>query len=129
MIVLDTHAWLWWCDDPGRLSSHAREVIADAAGIGISAMSCYELAALATRGRVELDPDAGVWIADALANPSTIVLPVDADIAIAGAQIPRDDFPGDPADRMIYATARVHGIPLVTKDRALRAFDPRGTVW
>lgn len=89
----------------------------------------YELAALATRGRVGLDPDAGVWIADALANPSTVVLPVDADIAIAGAQIPRDDFPGDPADRIIYATARVHGIPLVTKDRALRAFPPRGTVW
>lgn len=129
MIVLDTHAWLWWCDDPSRLSLRARAAIADATQLGVSAISCFEVTALATRGRVELDPDAGVWIADALANPSTVVLPVDADIAIAGAQIPRDDFPGDPADRMIYATARVHGIPLVTKDRALRAFDPRGTVW
>jgi PIN domain nuclease of toxin-antitoxin system len=84
---------------------------------------------LAARGRVGLDPGAGAWIADALADPSTVALPVDIEVAIARAQLPRDDFPCDPADRMIYATALVHGIPLVTKDRALRAFDPRGTVW
>jgi len=129
VIVLDTHAWLWWCDDQRRLSSRARNAIAAAAEIGISAISAYELAALAARGRVGLDPDAGAWIADALADPSTVALPVDTDIAIAGARLPRDDFPGDPADRLIYATARVHGVPLVTKDGALRAFDPRGTVW
>lgn len=129
MIVLDTHAWLWWCDDPSRLSSRARAAIADAAQLGVSAISCFELTGLAARGRLDLDPDAATWIADALAGPASVLLPVDLEVAIAGAQFPRDEFPGDPADRMIYATARVHGVPLVTKDGALRAFDPRGTVW
>lgn len=129
MIVLDTHAWLWWCDDPRRLSSRARATIAQAAQLGVSAISCFELAALAAHGRIDLDPDAATWIADALAHPVNVVIPVEADVAVAAAQLPRDDFPGDPADRMIYATARVHGVPLITKDGALRAFDPRGTVW
>ena len=129
MIVLDTHAWLWWCDDPRRLSSHARAAITDATQLGVSAISCFELTALAVRGRIDLDPGAARWIADALADPLTVALAVEADVAIAAAQLPRDGFPGDPADRMIYATARVHGVPLVTKDGALRAFDPRGTVW
>jgi len=129
MIVLDTHAWLWWCDDPSRLSLRARAAIADATQLGVSAISCFELTALVARGRLDLDPDAATWIADALADPASVLLPVDLEVAIAGAQFPRDEFPGDPADRMIYATARVHGVPLVTKDGALRAFDPRGTVW
>jgi len=129
VIVLDTHAWLWWCDDPSRLSSRARAAIADAAQLGVSAISCFELTGLAARGRLDLDPDAATWIADALADPASVLLPVDLEVAIAGAQFRRDEFPGDPADRMIYATARVHGVPLVTKDGALRAFDPRGTVW
>jgi len=87
------------------------------------------LAALTARGRIDLDPDAVTWIADALKDPSTVALPVDTEVAMVGAQLPREDFPGDPADRLIYATAGVRGFPLVTKDGALRAFDPRGTVW
>lgn len=129
MIVLDTHAWLWWCDDPGRISSRARAAIEAESEVGVSAISCYELAALSARGRLDLDPDARTWIADALADPVTVLLAVDAETATAGAELPRGEFPGDPADRMIYATARVRGVPLVTRDEALRAFDPRGTVW
>lgn len=129
MILLDTHAWLWWHDDPRRLSSRARKAIEAESERGVSAITCYEVAALAERRRISLEPDARTWINDALADPSVVLLAVDAEVATTAAELPRDDFPGDPADRMIYATARLRGIPLVTKDAALRAFDPRGTVW
>jgi PIN domain nuclease of toxin-antitoxin system len=113
VIALDTHAWLWWCDDPARLSSQARDAVSHSSQLAVSAVSLFELATLAARGRIDLDPDPDTWIADAL----------------AAARLSSDAFPGDPADRMIYATAALTGSALVTKDRALRAFDPRPTVW
>ena len=52
-----------------------------------------------------------------------------ADIAVASATLDQDVFPGDPIDRIIYATARDAGAVLVTRDRALLAFDAQNTVW
>ncbi|MCP9489735.1 MAG: PIN domain-containing protein [Solirubrobacteraceae bacterium MAG38_C4-C5] len=101
-------------------------IVAGATQFGVSSelLQAHD-ANVRPRGRVDLDPDVNSRIAD----PSAAALPVDPDVALAAARLPRDDFPGDPADRMIYASARVHGVPLVTRDGALRAFDPRGTLW
>jgi PIN domain nuclease of toxin-antitoxin system len=60
MIVLDTHAWLWWVSDPSRLSRAAHRKIRTATQIGISAISCLEVATAVTKGRITLDRGAGL---------------------------------------------------------------------
>jgi PIN domain nuclease of toxin-antitoxin system len=81
------------------------------------------------RGRISLDRDIRLWVRQALAQPRVVALAPSPDVAIAAALLDPDTFPGDPVDRMIYATARDAGAVLVTRDRALRAFDDRNTIW
>ena len=67
MIVLDTHAWIWWVADPARLSTAARKAIEKERVRGICAISVWELAVLIQRGRLVLDRDVADWVRDALA--------------------------------------------------------------
>lgn len=129
LIVLDTHAWLWWSSAPERLSDAAREVIDAADRLGVCTISCWEVAMLTVRGRVELDRDVGAWVAQALAHPRARTLELTAAVALAAGLLDERDFPGDPADRIIYSTAEAAGARLVTRDRRLRDFDPRRVVW
>ncbi len=129
MIVLDTHAWIWWVTDPERLSTLAQETIAKATTIGVSTLSAWEIAMLASRKRIALDRDVGTWVRQALAQPRVEPLPPSADIAVAAGLLDAQGFPGDPADRLIYATARANRAQLVTRDAAIQAFDPQLTVW
>lgn len=129
MVVLDTHAWLWWCDDPARLSVAAREAIGAAESIGVAAISCWEVAMLALGGRVTLDRDVSRWVQQALARPGVVALPISPKVALEAALLERAAFVADPADRLIYASARGAGARLVTRDARLREFDPRGTLW
>jgi PIN domain nuclease of toxin-antitoxin system len=129
MVVLDTHAWLWWVDAPERLSAPARRAIDEAESVGIAAISCWELAMLVVRRRIELAHDVRMWIRRALAQPGVAALEFGPAVAVDAALLAREDFHGDPADRLLYATARSRGAPLVTRDRRLREFDPRGTIW
>ena len=124
MIVLDTHAWLWWVADPARLSKRARAAIDDATEIGVSAISAWEVAMLEERGRITLDRPAPRWIRAALeVDPRVVEAPIDTGIAVLAATLGADGMPGDPADRFIYATARTRRARLVTRDAALRAVD------
>lgn len=86
---------------------------------------------LVAKGRIELDRDTAAWCRQALARPGVMAVPLDPPTAIAAAApgSAGSELPGDPADRMIYATARSLGATLITKDRRLRDFDPRGTLW
>lgn len=127
MIVLDTHVWLWWQSVSGLLSRRAREAIDRADRIAVSAASCFELAMLAARGKVSLDRDVRAWVLQALAHERGQAVSVTPEIAIRAALLER--APADPFDRLVYATAAELDVPLVTKDRALRAFDPRRTIW
>jgi PIN domain nuclease of toxin-antitoxin system len=128
VILLDTHAWIWWRADPGRLSAPAADVIAAADRLGLSAISVWELGMLVRRGRISLDRDVARWVRHALADARVAVLAPGADIALAAALLD-DTFPGDPADRLIYATARHAGAPLVTRDARIARFDPDRAVW
>ena len=128
MILLDTHAWLWWTSDPSKLSRKAREAIEDSGRVGVSPISCFEISTLVRRGRVTLDRDASAWIEQALAQEGVEAIPVSPQIAIAAGAL-EDVFPGDPADRLIYATSIAADAQLVTKDKPLRRFDPVRTVW
>ena len=128
MIVLDTHAWLWWQTAEDKLSERALTAIHGAEQIGVCTASCYEIARAAKRGRIRLDRDVRTWVRQALAVDRVEELRLTSGIA-ATAGVLGDDFPGDPVDRMIYATAKHHGAFLVTRDRALRAAAPELTVW
>jgi PIN domain nuclease of toxin-antitoxin system len=129
VIVLDTHAWLWWVAEPQRLSQGAREAIDRTERLGIATISCWEIAMLAEAGRIELDRAIERWVEQALADPRTRSLPLTSSVAVRAALLGRDRFVGDPADRIIYATAREVGASLVTRDEAIREFDARGTIW
>lgn len=129
MIVLDTHAWLWWVGETGDLSAAASEEISGAEQIGVCAISCWEVVMLVQRRRLELTPDAGTWITAALAMPRVRELRLDARSAARAGALDRDSFPGDPADRLIYAAAVELGVRLVSRDTDIAAFDPARVVW
>lgn len=129
MVVLDTHAWLWWVDAPERLSPPARRAIDEAESVGIAAISCWELAMLVVKRRIGLTQDVRMWIRRALAQPGVVALELGPAIAVDAALLAREGLHGDPADRLLYATARSQGAALVTRDQRLRGFDPRGTIW
>jgi len=128
MTVLDTHTWLWWVGDPARLGKAGRRAVDQARTIGIPAICCLEVAALVARGRVVLDRPVLAWLHDALALPRTELLPLTPAIAVKAADLP-SSFPGDPADRLITATAILESAMLVTKDERIRGFAEVRSVW
>lgn len=128
MTVLDTHVWLWWIDEDPRLSVAAREVIERGGDIGISTISMWEVATLERLGRIRLLPDLRTWIRRAAAREGVSALPPTTEIAVAaGSLLP--PFPGDSADRIIYATALVNDSRIVSGDRRLARHDPARVVW
>lgn len=126
-VVLDTHAWIWWASDPALLSAKARKAIAGARIVGVPAISCWEVAMLCTKGRLKLDRDVGTWVRAALALPRVMLLELSPEVAVAAAKLA--ELHGDPADRMIAATAMELGAPLVTKDAMLARFVPVHAIW
>lgn len=127
-VLLDTHALHWWTADPNRLSPTATAVLETADELAVAAMTWYELAWLATRRRIVVDRPIRAWLLDLAVYVRTIG--VSPAVAIIAAELP-ETFPGDPADRLIYATAIEHGLQLVTKDRRMHDHpQPRPiTVW
>jgi PIN domain nuclease of toxin-antitoxin system len=127
-VLLDTHTLQWWSAEPERLSRRAAEAVAEADQLAVAAISWFELAWLAMHERIVVTVPIRSWL-ERLANEvQTIgITPAIADTA---ATLP-STFPGDPADRLIYATAVEHGCRLVTKDGRLRKHPhPRPiTVW
>lgn len=128
MIVLDTHVWLWWQTTDEKLSERARAAIHGAERIGVCTASCYEIARATQSGRIRLDRDVRAWVRQALAVDGVEALSLTNDIAASAGAL-GDDFPGDPVDRIICATAREHGARLVTRDRTLRTAAPELTLW
>lgn len=132
MIVLDTHALVWWVSDPTRIPAKARRA-ADGArdkgeGIIVSSISIWEVAMLIAAGRLTLTVEAATWIASVEALPFLRFVPVDNRIAAMAVAL--SGFPHrDPADRMIVATALVLNATLVTADRRMRAYGPVVTLW
>ena len=129
MILLDTHAWIWWVDDPSQLSQRARNAIDAAAvdnGIHISSISAWEVALLVSKGRLQLTMSVDDWIAHTEALPFVTFVPVSNRIAIKSVSLP---IHPDPADRMIIATAMSLGVTIVTQDSKISAYASIQTVW
>lgn len=129
MILLDTHVWIWSATDPSRLSLRAIKALDYAKTLGLCPISIWEISTQEALGRLTFDRPLEVWLAQMLAQPRIRVLDLLPQIALAAGQLGREGFHGDPADRMIVATARHHGLPLVTKDEAIRAFPGVETIW
>lgn len=129
MLVLDTHAWIWWTQDEARLSAAQREAIAraEASGLGVSAISCWEVAKLVERGRLGLPLPLADWLDRALAYPGVQLIELSPAI-IAGSVALPGTFHKDPADQLIVATARHLGVPLVTRDEKILAYPHVETV-
>lgn len=126
--MLDSHVVHWWSAEPERLSPAATNALSEADELAVSAISWFELAWLARHERITLTIPLRSWLEQLGAQVRTIgITPAIADTAVS---LPAS-FPGDPADRLIYATAVEHGWRLVTKDERLRAHrHPRPlTLW
>lgn len=131
MIVLDTHAWIWWVSSPEFLSEKAKRIIDEAAterNILISSVSVWEVAILVSRGRLKLTMNPGDWVAASEALPFFEFVPVSNNIALTSVQLP-GALHKDPADRIIIATAVSLGAVLVTKDEKIRNYRHVKTVW
>jgi PIN domain nuclease of toxin-antitoxin system len=128
--LLDTHALVWAVDAPEKLSAKCRKILLDGSHhpVGLSAISLWEIAHKAAAGKLQLSQPLAAWIAAATRSPFVEILPLDERVAVESAQLP-GSFHRDPADRIIVATARLHGLVLMTKDDAIRNYPPVTTVW
>jgi len=128
MIVLDTHAWVWWLASPARLGKKAGRAVEKADRIGVAAISVWEVAAKAERGKLVFDRPYDMWIDEALtADPRIELLALLPRIAVDAVRLRWDHR--DPADRLIVATATAHDAVLVTADDVIRESGLVGCVW
>jgi PIN domain nuclease of toxin-antitoxin system len=121
-MVLDTHVLLWWLSGSSDLPQRARKIIQAAqqqTGLVLSAISIFEIATAVRRRRIELARPLDVWLADLAALPELRIEPVHAAIAVHAALLD-ENVHGDPADRIILATALWLDQPLATADEKLR---------
>lgn len=123
MIVLDTHIWVWWVHDSSRLTSHQNQWLQqhESQGLGVSAISCWEVAKLVEYKRLTPSYPVGDWLKQALAYPGIKLLELTPEIAVESARLP-GAFHRDPADQIIVATARVYNCPLLTSDTRILAY-------
>jgi PIN domain nuclease of toxin-antitoxin system len=131
MIVLDTHAWIWFISNPENLSKRAEKTVKAAVkerGILISSISAWELALLVREKRLKLTIEVSDWIAKSESLPFIQFVPVTNSIAVKSVNLPLPLHP-DPADRIIIATALSMGAPLVTKDKKLLEYSAIKTIW
>jgi len=118
VVLLDSHVVHWWSAEPDRISAPAAAAITGASELAVADISWFELAWLASHERIIVTIPLASWLRRLAMQVRTVA--VTPEIATAAVALP-SSFPGDPADRLIYATAIENGWRLITKDRKLRA--------
>jgi PIN domain nuclease of toxin-antitoxin system len=131
VILLDTHVLAWLVSEPTRLSRPAAAAIRRARvsdGVAIADITLWELALLFTRGILRTQGTVERTIQDLLTASAVIVKPVTSQIAAIACELP-SDYPNDPADRLIGATAIGEGLSLVTRDERISRCSRLRTIW
>ena len=119
MIILDTHIWVWWVTGSPRLTSQQRQWIQDyqSVGLGISIISCWEVAKLVEKKRLVLSINVEQWLQQALAYQGVQLLNLTVPIVVRSTEL--TGFHNDPADQIIVATANIYGCALLTADEKI----------
>jgi PIN domain nuclease of toxin-antitoxin system len=120
--LLDTHVWVWWLTPGSPLARAEREALDERAGrreLFLAAISLWEAQVLHAKRRLDLPLPFAEWLARATDDRMIFVLPLDVDVVLALDALPVS-FHGDPADRLIVATARAHAMALATHDATIR---------
>lgn len=129
MIVLDTHVWLFWVNDDRELiSKKALTAINRAESLGVSVISCWEIAMLVAKQRLAFNMDVQDWVNQASKYPGIRLIGLNAEVAVLSTRLP-GNFHGDPADRMIVATCMKHNVPLISKDKMIRSWGQIKVIW
>ena len=131
MIVLDTHAWLWWLHEPSKLSPPANKLIQQEQQSGalvVSAISVWEIAVKIQSGKLSIPMEINRWYELAKSYPATVIEQLSPLDAIASTLLP-GVFHKDPADRIIISLARRLAVPLVTCDRKILDYEHVITIW
>jgi len=120
VIVLDTHIWVWWVHDDPQLTQQQRRWLQENEenGLGVSVISCWEVAKLVQYNRLTLPCLIEDWLEQGLSYPGIQLLSLTPRIVVESTQLP-GTFHRDPADQIIVATARVHDWPLLTADEKI----------
>ena len=121
LLLLDTHTLVWSVQDSPKLGPQAKRTINQAAResrVAVSAITPWEIALLVSKDRLQLGVEVMQWIHVALAKPGVKLAPLEPEIAVASTRLPFE-IHGDPADRILVATARHLGATLVTADGEL----------
>ncbi len=128
-ILMDTHIWIWLMEgNPVLTGSKALTLIEEAAESGllsVSVISVWEIGMLESKSRITFNIPCMEWIDKALSLPGLHLIPLSPKIAIESTRLP-NNFHGDPADRIITATARINNASLITKDRKILEYGKSG---
>jgi PIN domain nuclease of toxin-antitoxin system len=130
LILLDTHVVIWLAQDYRQISTPAHAAIEDARnedrGLAVSDITLVEIAQLARHGRINLIPDVKTVLSEV--EHRFVILPITSGIAMQAFTLPAN-YPKDPVDRVIGATAVIEGLNLVTADQAIRQSKAVPTIW
>jgi PIN domain nuclease of toxin-antitoxin system len=128
VIVLDTHAWVWWLTKPNKLGKKGARAIDKADRVGVPSICIWEIATKAQAGKLKFNRPYDVWIDEALTeDPRVELLHLLPRISLDAVRLSWKH--GDPTDRFIVATARAHDAALVTADQRIRDSGLVRCVW
>jgi PIN domain nuclease of toxin-antitoxin system len=130
MLLMDTHVWFWTLTEPEKLSKAAFRLIQRAKSDqrAVASISVWEFAMMVTRRRIELKTTAEQWLEYAIHKTGLRVFELTPKVAVESCELP-GPFHGDPADRIIVATARINGASLVTKDQRILDYPHVKSIW
>jgi PIN domain nuclease of toxin-antitoxin system len=130
MLLMDTHTLFWSLTEPEKLSKAALDFIqrTETDQRTIASISIWEFAMMVARGRIEIKMTSEQWLDYAIRKTGLRVLELTPKVAVESCELP-GDFHGDPADRIIVATARVNRATLVTKDQKILKYPHVKSIW